>query len=104
MTENYRIHWLKKALKNLDEQMEFIAKENPQAAQDQSNKIEAALNYLLIHPYAGRAGRVHGTRELVVPNTSFILPYKVKFNPSTQIYEIQILRLFHTSRRLPKHW
>jgi toxin ParE1/3/4 len=104
MTGIYKIIWLKKALINLDEQMEFIARENPQAAEDQFTNIEIALNHLLQHPSVGRPGRVHGTRELVVPNTSFIIPYKVKFNPTKQCNEILILRLFHASRKLPKRW
>jgi toxin ParE1/3/4 len=99
----YQLRWLRKALKNLDEQMEFIAKENPAAANDQFNKIEVALNQLLQNPSIGRPGRVNGTRELVIPNTPFIIPYKVKLNQS-QFHEIQLLRLFHTSRKLPKQW
>ena len=104
MTAIYQIRWLRKALKNLDEQMEFIAKENLQAADDQFAKIEIALNHLLQNPSVGRPGRVHGTRELIIPVTSFIIPYKVKFNQSKQRNEILILRLFHTSRKLPKRW
>ena len=43
----------------------------------------------------GRPGRVSGTRELVIPNTPFIVPYRVRGNA------IQILRVFHGARRWP---
>ena len=36
------------------------------------------------------------TRELVVPKTRYIVPYRVRGDT------IEILRVFHTSRRLPQ--
>jgi len=38
----------------------------------------------------GRPGRVLGTRELVVPDTSYIIPYRVRGNT------LEVLRVFHT--------
>jgi toxin ParE1/3/4 len=43
----------------------------------------------------GRAGRVPGTRELVVPRTPYIVPYRI------QRTTIQILRVYHGARRWP---
>ncbi len=50
------------------------------------------------HPHVGRAGRVLGTRELVIANTPFIIPYRVAENT------IQILRVLHDKRRWPRHF
>jgi toxin ParE1/3/4 len=43
----------------------------------------------------GRPGRVPGTRELVIPNTPFIVPYRVVGNT------IQVLRILHGARPWP---
>jgi toxin ParE1/3/4 len=44
---------------------------------------------------SGRAGRVPGTRELVIAGTPFIIPYRVAENT------IQILRVLHGKRKWP---
>ena len=44
-------------------------------------------------PGSGRAGRVPGTKELVVPHTPYIVPYRVKDDT------VQILRIYHASRK-----
>jgi len=43
----------------------------------------------------GRFGRVPGTRELVIPRTPFIMPYKLEGKV------IHVLRVFHGARRWP---
>jgi len=93
-----RIRWLRKALRNLEEEASYIAKDDPRAARQVATRIFDAVDQLLEHPAAGRAGRVPGTRELIVRNTRYILPYRVRGDT------IEILRLFHASRRLPKKW
>jgi len=49
-------------------------------------------------PGLGRPGRVPGTRELVVGHTRYIVPYRVRGQT------VEVLRVFHTSRRLPDRW
>ena len=94
------IKWLKTALQNLNDEAEYIAQDNPTAAQLVVHRIVTAIKLLSDNPTLGRPGRIHGTRELVVPNTRYIVPYRVK--PQNQT--IEILRVFHASRRLPKRW
>ena len=91
-----RIKWLRKALRNLDEEASYIAAEDPKAARLVVARIFRAVEQLIEHPAAGRAGRVPGTRELIVRDTRYILPYRVRGDT------IEILRLFHTSRRPPR--
>lgn len=93
-----RIRWLRKALRNLDEEASYIAAEDPKAARSVVARIFEAVEQLRNQPAAGRPGRVPGTRELIVRNTRYILPYRVRGDA------IEVLRLFHTSRRLPKRW
>lgn len=93
-----QIIWLTTALNNLDELAEYIAQENPQAARQVLELIETQVNLLATQPALGRPGRVLGTRELVISNTHYLVPYRIKNNA------VEILRVFHTSRKLPKSW
>ena len=93
-----QIIWLKTALKNLDELAEYIAQESPQAASQVVEAIETQVNLLATQPALGRPGRVLGSRELVISNTHYLVPYRIKNNA------VEILRVFHTSRRPPKTW
>ena len=95
-----QVKWLKKALKNLDEEADYIAQDNPASAQLVVQRIFAAVNCLPDNPALGHVGRIHGTRELVVPDTHYIIPYRVR----PRVGQIEILRVFHSSRRLPKNW
>ncbi len=90
------LEWAGPALKDLIDAGDFIASENPQAARRMSERVNEAVEYLLDHPNMGRPGRVHGTRELVVSGTPFIVVYRIKM-PS-----IQILRVLHHARTWPQ--
>ncbi len=90
------VKWLKKALSNLNKQAEYIAQDNPQAAIIVVQRIKESVNLLKENPSLGRPGRIEGTRELVIDKTSYIVPYRVCNN------RVEILRVFHTSRKPPK--
>ena len=93
-----QIVWLKTALKNLDELGAYIAQDNPIAASQMVNLITSQVKQLSTQPAMGRPGRVLGTRELVISNTHYLVPYRIKNNT------VEILRVFHTSRKLPESW
>jgi len=93
-----RVRWLRKALENLDEETDYIAAENPTAARLVVRRIRVAVDGLETQPGLGRPGRIPGTRELIVARTPYLVPYRVKDGC------IEILRVFHTSRRLPDKW
>ncbi len=93
-----QIIWLKTALKNIDELAEYISQENSTAASQIVTTIELQVNLLATQPALGRSGRVLGTRELVISNTHYLVPYRIKNNT------VEILRVFHTSRRPPNAW
>lgn len=91
-----RVRWLRTALANLDAEAEYIAEDNPAAAGRTVRRILRAVNLLGKNPAMGRAGRVAGTRELVVAGTPYILPYRVRGEA------VEILRVFHAARKWPE--
>ncbi len=93
-----RVRWLRTALRNLDEEATYIAADDEAAARLVVARVLEAVAQLVDQPGLGRPGRVPGTRELVVLNTCYIVPYRVRGE------EVQILRVFHTSRRRPQRW
>lgn len=93
-----KVRWLRTALLNLDEEASYIAADDPAAARLVVARILEAVAQLADQPGLGRPGRVPNTRELVVARTRYVVPYRVKRDA------VEILRVFHTSRRLPKRW
>ena len=87
------IKWTRAALESVDEIAGFIAKDNPTRATSFVNELQAAVNKLQTHPGMGRAGRVPGTRELVL-HQNYIAIYRVRGD------DVEILRLHHTARNL----
>jgi len=93
-----RLRWLRQALRNLDEEATYIAAEDVTAARLVVKRVLDAVAQLEEQPGLGRPGRVPGTRELVASQTRYIVPYRVRGET------VEILRVFHTSRRLPERW
>ena len=93
-----KIEWVRLALSDLDEAATFIAQDNPEAARRLVRRIYNTARLLSDQPDAGRPGRVHGTRELVIADTPFILPYRVVNNT------VQILRVLHGARKWPEQF
>jgi len=95
-----QIKWLRKALQNLNDEAQYIAKDDPQAAQQVVQRILHTVSLLSNSPSLGHPGRLPGTHELVIPKTRYVVPYRVR--PRLQC--IEILRVFHTSRKQPERW
>lgn len=89
------IKWLNQALLDLYEAESYIAQDNPVAAAEVMLKIVRAVSMLGQQPGLGRPGRASGTKELVVPDTPYIVPYRVKDGI------VQVLRVYHSSRKWP---
>ena len=96
--KSLEVAWLRKALRNLEEEATYISQDNPQAAQQVVARIIDAIELLRLQPGLGRPGRVPGTRELPVANTHYLIPYRVRGQ------RIELLRIFHTSRKPPSQW
>jgi len=90
-----RIRWLRTALANLDAEAEYIARDSPTAARRVVARIAESVDRLKQYPAMGRPGRVSGTRELVLPGTPYIVPYRVRGDT------VEVLRVFHAARKWP---
>ena len=95
-----QIKWLRKALDNLEQEALYIARENPQAAREVVQRIHHCVSLLENNPSLGHVGRVLGTHELVIPDTRYIVPYRIR----PKLQRIEILRVFHVSRKPPERW
>lgn len=89
------IRWLKNASVDLDKIEAYISEDNPVAAIETVLKIIRYVNRLIEYPAMGKPGRVEGTRELVIPDLPYTIPYRVKGGT------IQILRVLHQARKWP---
>lgn len=90
-----KVRWTLRADVERDQQIDYVAARSPKAAAQLERRIQHSLDILEEHPFMGRPGRVRGTRELVIPRTSFLAYYRI--DPD----EIVVLRFFHTAQRRP---
>ncbi|MEA1890870.1 MAG: type II toxin-antitoxin system RelE/ParE family toxin [Pseudomonadota bacterium] len=93
-----RIIWSPEARTDLREMVLYLSDKNPYAAKALYERIETVATELIDNPYIGRPGRVPGTRELIITNTSYILPYQISQN------RIEILRIYHGARKSPEQF
>jgi toxin ParE1/3/4 len=91
--------WSPDAIDDLASLRAYIAAENPAAAKRIALHIIHSVEELISqNPPLGHQGRVPGTRELVIPNTPCVVPYRVHHEV------LQILCVYHHARRWPEHF
>ncbi|MER8438415.1 type II toxin-antitoxin system RelE/ParE family toxin [Mesorhizobium sp. M1312] len=91
-----RIRWTKRALNRLEEIGAPIEKDNPEAAARVIARIVTAAEHLAEQPAMGRVGRIKATRELVLVDIAYIVPYRV--NGDT----VEVLTVMHAAQRWPQ--
>lgn len=91
---NARPSWTDEARQDLAAIIDYIASDNPAAADAFLDRIVEKANALPHHPQAFRQGRLPGTREMVV-HSHYILVYRADEGTIT------ILRLLHSARNWP---
>ena len=91
-----RLQYSARYFRRLEDIRERIAADNPAAAACMIERIRTAVERLAASPAIGRPGRVADTRELVIPSTPYIIPYRVPADA------VEILRVFHAARKWPK--
>jgi toxin ParE1/3/4 len=89
------IEWSILARGDLKEAVAYIQRDDPATAQIVAQKIINATQKLVDFPGLGRPGRVEGTRELIVSNLPYVLPYVVEKE------RVVILRVLHSAMDWP---
>ena len=89
-----KLFWTRRARHNRKDIREYIAGENPAAALALDELFAEKAGRLPDHPELGRAGRVAGTRELVV-HRNYILIYDMAGD------QMRVLRVLHVARKWP---
>ena len=92
------IWWSTPATQQLAAAHEFIAADDEAAAAEIANHIWDSVDILARHPFAGRNGRVAGTREPIIPGTPFLVAYRIEKN------EVRILAVLHAAREWPEEF
>ena len=91
------IEWTEQATRQLDQAHDHIALSNSEeVAARITMRIVASVQRLAAFPMLGRAGRVPGTRELVISNTPFLAAYAVEKD------RIVILAVYHGAQQWPE--
>jgi toxin ParE1/3/4 len=89
--------WSPESIHDLVALRAYIAEHNPASAKRVALHILHCVELLLSeNPKLGAPGRVPGTRELVIPKTAYVVPYRVRGST------IEIVRVYHSSRRWPE--
>ena len=93
------IIWSPEAIEDLNSLRVYISEDDPSAARRVGLHIIRNIEqFLPDHPHLGRPGRVPGTRELAIPKTPYIVPYRLRNKT------IHILRIYHNARRWPERF
>lgn len=90
-----KIVWSRRAVQHLVSLRAYIAKDSEQNAALVAKRILESVDLLQTQPEIGRPGRVLGTRELVVPNTPYIIPYRVRRE------RLELIAVFHGHQKWP---
>jgi toxin ParE1/3/4 len=90
-----RVTWSPRARRARGAAVDYIARDNLQAALNQLDAVQQQVRILADHPEIGRPGRVAGTRELVISRTPFILVYRIDEDA------VRILHFLHGARQWP---
>jgi len=92
------IVWREVAILSLERARTYIAQDNPAAALRVYDRILNSVRNLADMPNIGRPGRVEDTRELVVPDTPYIVAYTV-FDEQVVIIAVQ-----HSAQKWPERF
>jgi toxin ParE1/3/4 len=88
------LEWREAARADLLAIVDYISDDNPEAAQQLKEEIEAKVAKLAEHPKLYRPGRVAGTREMVV-RRNYVVVY------AEDARAVSILRVLHAAQQWP---
>jgi toxin ParE1/3/4 len=87
------IVWSRRAIRHLGQVRDYIAQDSPDSAADIAARIVEAVERLALYPNLGRPGHIIGTRGLVVPDTPYLIPYRIRGS------RVELIAVFHGRQR-----
>ena len=90
-----KVRWSPAAAEDFVRIVQYIHRENPEAAERIARSIHEGAGSLKLFPNRGRQGRIEGTRELALPPLPFIVVYRVKANA------VEIANIVHGAQKWP---
>ena len=91
-----KIEWSPRALSSVRATHAYIARDNPAAAKDVTERIiEVVESLVSFSPRIGRPGRIEGTRELIVSRTPYIVVYSIGTD------RVHVLAVLHHAQDWP---
>jgi toxin ParE1/3/4 len=90
-----KIVWSRRAIRHLVSVRDYIAQDSPKSAGVVAQRILDLVDQRAVHPNLGKPGRISGTRELVVPRTPYIIPYRIRGE------RVEAIAVFHGRQRWP---
>ena len=90
------IVWSPRAIEHLTRLRSYIEHDNPKAASRIAGTLLGAVEHLAELPHLGRTGRVTGTREMVVPDTPYVIAYRLRGD------RLEVVAVFHARQKWPK--
>ena len=91
-----KVVWTRRAIRRLLALRSHIANGSEQNAAIVARRILEAVDLLERQAEIGRPGRVLGTRELVVPRTPYLIPYRVRKG------RIELISIFDGHQKWPE--
>lgn len=90
------IKFARQADADLDDIYQYIAQDNPTAADRVVQRIVQAIAVLEDFPLLGREGQVEGTREFSITRLPFFAVYRI-----VDATELRVLTIMHEARDYP---
>jgi toxin ParE1/3/4 len=90
-----KVVWSRRAIRHLVSLREYIEQDSEQHAALVARRILSAIDLLQAQPKMGRSGRVLGTRELVIPGTPYVIPYRIRRE------RLELIAIFHGRQKWP---
>ncbi|MET4696645.1 type II toxin-antitoxin system RelE/ParE family toxin [Endozoicomonas lisbonensis] len=72
------IYWMEEAEYDLNHWLDYMAIRNPEAGNRIAVEVLEAVESLKENPLKGRVGKVHNTRELIIPDNPLKVIYTVE--------------------------
>ena len=82
-------HLTRQAARDLTAIYQYRAQHSEETAQRVLSSIIAAIRRTALHPLSGRPGARPRTREIVVTDYPYVIPYRIEGD------ELIVLRIFH---------